>query len=121
MNELKKKVFHCDCKRCRAIVYLINQRGAVLIFSKSRAGRLCELAVVAATEATGMGSGAVVQARREYAKHLGLILSGPISNSDQPLHIHHAVTNSNHNKNSSNRINIGQAVATLSDDVFRLI
>lgn len=51
----------------------------------------------------------IVAARRAYAASLGVTLSGAISNADEPVHIHHAVSNSNHNPNASNRINLGRA------------
>ncbi|OTK03381.1 hypothetical protein [Pseudomonas aeruginosa] len=53
----------------------------------------------------------IVAARRAYAASLGVTLSGAISNTDEPVHIHHAVSNSNHNPNASNRINLGRARA----------
>lgn len=51
----------------------------------------------------------IVAARRAYAASLGVTLSGAISNADEPVHIRHAVSNSNHNPNASNRINLGRA------------
>jgi len=121
MNDLKQQIYNCNCARCRAIVRLVEEKRAVLQFSRSRAGRLCELAVVAASGSAGIVSSAVVPARREYAHHLGIVLSGPISDSDQPLHIEHAITNSNHNANAKNRINLGQARASLTGNVYRLL
>ncbi|HBO5735574.1 TPA: hypothetical protein L4595_003937 [Pseudomonas aeruginosa] len=54
----------------------------------------------------------IVAARRAYAASLGVTLSGAISNADEPVHIRrHAVSNSNHNPNASNRINLGRARA----------
>lgn len=53
----------------------------------------------------------IVAARRAYAANLGVTLSGAISNADEPVHIRHAVSNSNHNPNASNRINLGRARA----------
>ncbi len=53
----------------------------------------------------------IVAARRAYAASLGVTLSGAISNADGPVHIRHAVSNSNHNPNASNRINLGRARA----------
>lgn len=121
MNDLKKQIYDCKCDRCRALVHLVKEKCAVLQFSRSRAGRLCELAVVAAAGSSGMVSSAVAPARREYARHLGIVLRGPVSDSDEPVHIQHAVTHSNHNANASNRINLGQARASLTGDVFRLL
>ena len=121
MNDFKQLIYDCECNRCRALMHLVKEKGAVLQFSRSRAGRLCELAVVAATGSTGMVNGDVVPARREYARHLGIVLSGPISDSEEPVHIRHAVTNSNHNPNASSPINLGQARASHMGDVFRLL
>lgn len=112
MNQLKQKVYGCNCNTCKALVCLIDQQDAVLQFSKSRAGRLCELAVVAEAGAQGIHEEQVVGARRAYAAHLGVILSGPISNSDEPVHILHAIRNSNHSTDAINRINIGEARAS---------
>ena len=120
MNDLRQKIYGCTCDRCRALVRLVEERGAVLRFSPTRAGRLCELAVVAAAGPPGMPRNSIVSARREYARHLEIILSGPVSNADTPVHIEHAVTDSNHNPNASNRINLGQARASVHDDRFRL-
>jgi len=81
--------------------------GAKLRFSEAKAGRLCELAVVAAEGADGISENAVVAARRSYATHLGVSLMGPTSNAENPTHIAWAVRNSDHNK-----INIGTAEAS---------
>lgn len=119
MNDLKQQILDCSCSRCRAVVALM-QNGAVLHFSPDRAGRLCELAVVAAAGASGMPASAVVSARREYAVHLGVVLKGPVSNSDRPVHIDHAVTNSNHNAAARNRIHLGAARASSEGGVYFL-
>lgn len=120
MNNFKQQIYGCTCDRCRAVVRLVEERGAVFQFSPTRAGRLCELAVVAAEGVTGMARSKVVLARREYANHLRIKLSGPVSNADTPVHIEHAVTDSNHNANASNQINLGQARASLHGDTFYL-
>ena len=120
MNDLREKIYGCACDRCSALERLIEEKGAVLQFREDAAGRLCELAVIAASGESGMLSDDVVAARRDYAKHLGLKLTGPISDSDEPVHIRHAITNSNHNPSASSRINLGEARASLVERVFRL-
>lgn len=110
-NEMKERIYKCECSRCRAIVWLVEECGAVLQFSQARAGRLCELAVVAAEGANGIEANAIVSARRSFAKHIDVKLSGPTSDSDEPNHIKWAVTNSNHNPDAKNRINLGHARA----------
>jgi hypothetical protein len=92
-------------------VDLVENKGAVLQFDETRSGRLCELAVVAAAGTSGIAAPDVVTARRNYAMHLGVELSGPISDSRDPIHIIHAIDHSNHNTKARNRINIGTAVA----------
>ncbi len=98
------------CKPSKALLAL-RSAGAVLRISPQRAGRLCELAVVAAAGKEGMLESKIVAARRAYAASLGLTLSGSTSNADEPVHIHHAVSNSNHNPSARNRINLGNAQA----------
>lgn len=119
MNDLKQQIFQCLCKPCAAIRTLV-ENGAVLQFSPVRAGRLCELAVVAAAGTEGMRAVKVVQARRDYARHLRVELRGPVSDADQPIHIQHAVTDSNHNPNARNRINLGEMWASLVGGVYYL-
>jgi hypothetical protein len=114
-RTFRDTIYNCPCVRCRAVVRLVEEHGAVLQFSATRAGRLCELAVVAAEEEAGLPSRKVVQERRKYAQHLGIELRGPISDSDEPVHIDHAIHNSNHNPNARNRVNLGSAVASCSD------
>lgn len=120
-NPLKQQIYNCKCPHCRAIVALAEERGAKLQFSESRAGRLCELAVVAAAGSVGLPDHEVVSQRRAYAVHLGLTLSGSTSNADSPVHIAWAVTNSNHNRDARNRVNIGQALATYTGGRYRLL
>ena len=110
-NELKLRIYQCNCQRCSAVVWLAEQCRANLQFSKERAGRLCELAVVASTGANGMDEGTVVSARREFAKHLNVTLEGPVSNAETPNHIEWAISNSNHNPHAKNPINLGSAHA----------
>ncbi|ENY7310809.1 hypothetical protein ACF1LP_006653, partial [Pseudomonas aeruginosa] len=98
------------CAPSKALLALWSA-GADLRVSPRKAGRLCELAVVAAAGKAGMLESEIVAARRAYAASLGVTLSGAISNADEPVHIHHAVSNSNHNPNASNRINLGRARA----------
>lgn len=112
MNKLKQYIYACDCRVCKAVVCLIEEKGAILQFSTSRGGRLCELAVVAASGDQGMSETDVVIKRRNYASHIGIELNGAISNADEPVHIRWALTNSNHNPNASRRINIGRAKAS---------
>jgi len=119
-NELKDRIYTCQCKCCRALVWLREDCGAELQVSPTRAGRLCELAVVAAAGRYGLPDYEVVAQRRAYAAHLDLVLSGPTSNADSPVHIAWAVTNSNQNSNARNRVNLGSAQATYTDGVYRL-
>ncbi len=110
-NELKDKIRSCNCKKCQAICALTEKAGADLRFSPKAAGRLCELAVVAAAGTGGIEGNKIPFERRKYAKHLGVELQGLISNMDWPGHIDWALKNSNHNPNAKNRINIGSAEA----------
>ncbi|WP_169715866.1 hypothetical protein [Pseudomonas indica] len=120
--EMEQKVRACTCKTCKALIKLIDDHHADLRFSVTRAGRLCELAVVASTGALGLPEYKVVKARRKYAEHhLGIKLTGPTSNSDKPVHIRHALNNSNHNPEAKNRINLGEAEATFSNNRFFLL
>ncbi len=117
---LRERIFSCTCSRCRAVVYLIESMGADIRINSKAAGRLCELAVVAAYGERGISEDQVVKERRAYAKHLGIELSGPTSNSDVPGHIQWATLNSNHNSRAKNRINIGSARATFRDGIYTL-
>lgn len=116
MNDLKQKIYECQCKQCRAICRLIEACGANIMFSEEKAGRLCELAVVAAEGADGIYKNAIVAARRSYAKHLGVNLTGNTSNAERPIHIAWAVSNSNHNPKAKNKINLGSAKASYRND-----
>ncbi len=109
MNFLKQRIYGCTCKQCKAIVRLLDECGAILIISPNKGGRLCEVAVVAATGSSGMDENDIVSERRKYAEHLGITLSGPVSNSDKPIHIKHGINNSNHEYNAKHRINLGIA------------
>jgi hypothetical protein len=93
---------------------LIEEFDANLMFDEARAGRLCEVAVVLAAGSHGLPESQVVKERRAYADHLGIRLCGRTCDSDQPGHIEHALTHSNHNPRASNRINLGRAKATKS-------
>jgi len=110
-QTFKERVFSCACTRCRAVVALVEEKGAVLHFEEKRAGRLCEIAVVAGAGPRGIAAADVVPERRSYAEHVGAELSGSISDSRDPVHIIHAIDHSNHNVNARNRINIGSARA----------
>ena len=119
-NDFKKSIYSCPCETCRALVRLVKDRGAKLLFSRDRAGRLCELAVVAAAGEQGIPEGEVVAKRRVYAEHVQASLHGPTCDSDEPVHIRWAIGNSNHNPNATHRINLGQARASQDGDRFRL-
>jgi hypothetical protein len=119
-NDLKAQVLECECGRCRALVRLLNH-GAQLVFSPTRAGRLCELAVVAAAGSEGILETEIVEERRAYARHLGVKLSGSTCNSPEPVHIRWALVNSNHNPNAKERINLGESKASRSADRFFLL
>ena len=121
MNKLKEFIYECNCNRCKAVVKLVEDSGAILQFVPSRAGRLCELAVVAAEGEEGMEKSKVVSERRKYAEHLDVELSGGTSNSNDPVHIEWAINNSNHNPNAKNRINLGTAKASFANGKYRLL
>lgn len=120
-NHFKAKIFTCTCFTCRAVVHLVEKHGVRLQFSPNRAGRLCELAVVAAAGDYGILEREVVAARRAYAEHLGVVLSGPTSNADTACHIRWAVENSNHNPNSREPIHLGSAIARFDGGRFYLM
>jgi hypothetical protein len=73
-------------------------------------GRGCELVAVAAAP-KGLKARDVVKQRRAVAKYKKTTLAGPVSDSPEPVHIQWAVTNSNHNPDARNRINLGTARA----------
>ncbi len=114
-NKLRDKICDCPCNQCRALIWLINVCGAKLNISAKSAGRLCELAVVAACGSAGMQSDSIVTARRQYAKHLNIELKGPTSDADDPTHIKWALKNSNHNPDAKNKINLCNAYAIYGD------
>ena len=120
MNDLKEQIYGCKCERCRAVVWLVEDCGARLQFSPIRGGRLCELAVVAAAGSAGMLPEEIVTARRDYAKHLRITLSGPTSNAENPNHIEWTIENSNHNPDARNRVNLGRARASFTGGRYRL-
>lgn len=119
-NELKQQIYGCACACCRAVKFLIEGCDAHLQVSRSRPGRLCEIAVVAAAGEVGLLKENVVAERRKYAEHLGVTLSGPVSNADAPVHIEWATRNSNHNPDARERINLGRARALFSDGRYRI-
>lgn len=98
------------CDPSTALLELLAAE-ARLVIARDNPGRLCELAVVAATGRKSMPENEVVAARRAYAASLGVMLSGSTKDSDKPVHINHAVDHSNHNPNARNRINLGNARA----------
>lgn len=106
-SELLEHVRTCDDPACRATVRL-QSVGARLVLGK---GRHCEIAVVAAAGPKGMQEGEIVDARRAYAKHLGVELGGVVSNGEDPNHIQHAIENHSHNPDSRSPINLGDARA----------
>ncbi len=120
-NDFKERIYNCTCQVCQKLIWLVETQGAVIQFSETRAGRLCEIAVVAATGKNGILEADVVNARRLYAKHLGIVLSGNTSNSNDPVHIKHAITDSNHNPDANRRINIGQAIAMYKNGRFTIL
>lgn len=115
LNDLKTQIYSCECERCKALVWLIEQCDAQLLFSPTRAGRLCELAVVAAAGDVGLPKELVVAERRAYADHLRITLSGPTSDADEPVHIDWAIRNSNHTPDATEQINLGRARASLDE------
>ena len=117
-EEFKIKIRDCKCNTCLSVISLMSEAGAKLRFGPNQAGRLCEIAVVAASGKNGLYKDEVVQARRDYAEHLGIQLSGSIQNSDKPIHINHAIKNSNHNPKAREPINLGLADAKLEDNRF---
>lgn len=114
LNNFKQRIYACECKYCRAVVWLVEERGAQLRFVPTQGGRLCELAVVAASGAEGIAERDVVRERRAYARHLGIELCGPTSDAETPAHIQWALEHSNHSPDASNPVNIGQARARYS-------
>jgi hypothetical protein len=114
-NELRERIYACPCARCQALKILVEEAGATLKFWPHAAGRLCEIAVVAAAGPKGIPIHEVVTARRDYAKHLGLTLKGPISNSDDPVHIDHAL-----DPTASKPIRLGTARAVLQNERYRI-
>ncbi|MEI7868387.1 MAG: hypothetical protein WCI11_10875 [Candidatus Methylumidiphilus sp.] len=117
-EEFKIKIRDCKCNICSSVISLVDEADANLHFDPNRAGRFCEIAVVAASGKNGLHKDDVVQARRDYAEHLGIQLSGSTQNSDEPIHIKHAIENSNHNPKAREPINLGSAYAKLEDNRF---
>lgn len=88
--------------------------GANLQFSSTRAGRLCEYAVVAAAGEQGISDGDVVNARRSYAGHLRINLQGPTQDADHPCHIDWACR-------ADHSVNLGIAQARHENGRYYLI
>jgi hypothetical protein len=116
--SLKTRIYHCYCATCRALVRLLKEHSAKLVVSPSRPARLWELAAVFAAGAGGIAPSDIVPARRAYTRHLKIRLSGPISNSYQPLHITHAISNSNHHSKAIQRINLGSSPASFINRTY---
>ena len=112
MNDFKSRIYACECEQCRALKWLVEDCGAHLVFSETKPGRLCELAVVAAAGERGIASFSGVGQRRKYAAHLGVNLEGPTQNAKTPVHIEWAISNSKHNPNADNPVNLGRAKAS---------
>jgi hypothetical protein len=111
MNDFKSKIYSCSCNECVALKWLVEECGANLVFSESKAGRLCELAVVAGSAQKGISSFLTVVGRRKYAAHLGIKLEGPVSNANEPNHIEHPISNPKNNPIAHNPIDLGRAKA----------
>lgn len=123
INNLQARIETCDCAPCRALSALLSEAGAKLRISPNFPGRLCELAVVAAAGSAGLTSSEAVQQRRNYARHLGLLLDGPEKDHPEPIHIRWATKYSNHTPNikpSNQPINLGKACARKVDDRYYL-
>ena len=122
MNRLKEMIYNCSCENCKALVWLLEECNAHIIISEKNCGRMCELAIVAATKDLGINENSVVKERRLYAEHLGVNLGiREISNSNEPKHIKWAISNSNHNPSAKNRINIGKAKASYENGRYKLL
>lgn len=122
-HELKDKIATCSCNPCRALTALRDYAGSKVRISPHWPGRFCELVVVAAAGAAGLTADEVVQGRRAYARHLGLLLDGPLKDSPIPGHIKHAIRYSNHTPNitpSQQPIHLGRARAAEANGRFYL-
>src|SRR4051812_13547735 len=100
---------HPACQATRAL----ERVGARLVWGK---GRHCEIAAVAAAGPHGLLPHEVVEARRAYARHLGVDLradvpTGDIADSDEPIHVEHALTNFRGAPTPTHPINLGRARA----------
>jgi len=82
--------------------------GARLVLGK---GRHCEIAAVAAAGSEGLAASDVVEARRAYAKHLGVSLGGKVSNGPTANHVEHALENHSRNSDAKSRICLGESRA----------
>ena len=114
----------CKCITCRALTALKDEAGAKINISPKRNGRMCEVAVVAASGARGLTGNEVVTRRGAYASHLGLELVSGTQNRPIPMHIAYAVNHSNHAKSGrsgSNPFNLGRAKATFDGERYRLL
>ena len=88
VGEHVRRCAHPACQAPRKL----RDRGARLVLGK---GRHCELAVLAATGAAGLADSEIVSARRQYARHLGVSLSGrtnaSVADANYAIHAKHAV------------------------------
>lgn len=92
MGNLRQHIFggkgqpKCTHPACAATREL-EERGGNLTLGK---GRHCELAALAAAGPAGIADHELVEARRAYAKHLGVQLSGlttgAVANADRAIH-----------------------------------
>lgn len=85
-RDLESHIENCTHAACVATRRL-QADGARLILGK---GRHLEIAALAAAGALGIAGRALVQARRDYAEHLGVPLDGPTANADWAVHASHA-------------------------------
>jgi hypothetical protein len=121
--DLASRIATCACDPCRALTALRNDAGSRLRIMPHAPGRLCEMAVVAAAGAAGLTAAEVVEKRRAYQQHLGLVADGPLKDAPTPGHISHAIKYSNHTpgiKPSHQPIHLGRAHAYKVDERFYL-
>ena len=90
LDDVERFVWHCPCSRCDASRRLHNT-GARL---RAGWGRHCELAALAATNGW-INDRELVNARRQYAVHLDVVLgttSGDVADADFAIHARHVAT-----------------------------
>ena len=81
-KDLQEHIQNCQRAECVATLQL-QAHGARLMLGKARH---LELAVLAAAGPQGKSDRDVVQGRRDYAKHLGVSLEGPVADADWAAH-----------------------------------